>query len=100
MNPKTLVLDKLNLLVPVGTLLVGALVILPLVSPGNGAKEFPLVGAELGSFQARRKYFLRNALQLHADAYKKVSAASQWVCSPTNDVSTVYHFSSDTKPAE
>lgn len=78
-------MDKLNLLGSVGALLVGAFAILSLVSPGNEAKSFPLVGAGLGSFHTRRKYFLRNGLALHADAYKKVGLAVRRLSSITNE---------------
>ncbi|KAH7025664.1 cytochrome P450 [Microdochium trichocladiopsis] len=72
MDPNMLFTDKMQLLVPIGALLVGAMVIVPWLSPGSASTEFPLAGEELGTSEKRRKHFIRSAVQMHADAYKKV----------------------------
>lgn len=63
---------KLEFAVPVAAVLAGALILLPWAMGEGPVGKFPLIGKELGSFEKRRKYYLKNALDLHTAGYKKV----------------------------
>lgn len=64
--------NKLEVAVPVATVLAGALILLPWAMGEGPIGKFPLVGKELGSSEKRRKYYLKNAMDLHTAGYEKV----------------------------
>ena len=80
MESNTVFNEPLELAVPVGVAVIGALAVLPWLLQDNGKAalaKFPLVGAELGSVEKRRKQYLGHALDVHNEGYSKVSAGPQ-----------------------
>ncbi|KXJ87231.1 cytochrome P450 [Microdochium bolleyi] len=71
MSTKGLLGDRLELAVPAGTLLLGALLIIPWLSQARADAAYPLVGKEVGAFYKRQKHFLQHAIELHREGYSK-----------------------------
>lgn len=69
--------DKLEVAVPVATMLAGALVLLPWITGNRALNKFPLHGEELGTAAKRRTAFLRDAADLHKTGYAKVPHAQK-----------------------
>ncbi|KAJ1328953.1 ent-kaurene oxidase [Microdochium nivale] len=63
--------DKLEVAVPVATVLAGALVLLPWITSNRALNKFPLHGEELGTAAKRRTAFLKDAAELHKTGYAK-----------------------------
>lgn len=72
MAARGLLHDRPELLLPAGTLVLGALLLIPWLSEDKAVAKFPLVGKEVGSFYKRQMHFLTHAWEVHHEGYTKV----------------------------